>query len=79
MCDPRPHRFDQLLSLGKRVSSRPGPHTERVEEQMRGVASQRESLREAWEKRNKELKQCSELQVSGSTHPHTLTSLTTQS
>lgn len=57
-------RFEQLLSLGKRVSSRPGSHNERVEERMRGVATQREALREAWERRNKELKQCSELQVS---------------
>ncbi len=56
-------RFEQLLSLGKRVSSRPGPHNEKVEERMRIVATHREELREAWERRNKELKQCSELQV----------------
>lgn len=60
-----PHRFDQLLSLGKQVSSRSssGSNSDLVQEKMRLLSQERESLREAWEKRNKELKQCSELQV----------------
>ena len=58
------YRFDQLQSLGKRVASNASTknNEELVQERMRQLTQDREALREAWEKRSKQLKQCSELQ-----------------
>lgn len=57
-------RFDQLQSLGKRVASNASTknNEDLVQERMRQLTQDREALREAWEKRSKQLKQCSELQ-----------------
>ncbi len=58
-------RFDQLQSLGKTVSSSVSSQTTEtiVAERMRQLTTERASLKESWEKRNKQLKQCSELQL----------------
>ena len=59
------HRFDQLQSLGKRVaSSSPSQANEAaVADRMRQLTSERANLRELWERRNRQLKQCCELQL----------------
>ena len=56
------YSFDQLQSLGKRVSSseRSG---EEVRERIRRLSQERVAVRESWERRNKVLKQCFELQL----------------
>ena len=54
--------FDQLQSLGKRVSTSE-PSSDEVRERMRQLSQERASLREAWEGRNRMLKQCNELQL----------------
>ncbi len=58
-------RFDQLLSLGKRVGATPRPKSggSEVGGRLRQLTQERAALKESWEKRNKQLKQCSELQV----------------
>ena len=58
------YRFEQLQSLGKRVSSNPSTKSneELVQERMRQLTQEREALRDSWDKRSKQLKQCSELQ-----------------
>ena len=55
-------RFDHLQSLGKRVSSSSRAEGD-VRERMKQLTMERAALRDAWEKRSKQLKQCSELQV----------------
>ncbi len=59
------HRFDQLQSLGKTVASSVSTQTNdaMVAERMRQLTKERASLKETWERRNKQLKQCSELQL----------------
>lgn len=58
-------RFDQLQSLGKRVVSSATSQANEVivADRMRQLTSERASLRESWERRNKQLKQCCEQQV----------------
>ena len=55
-------RFDHLQSLGKRLSSSLRGSGE-VGERMKQLGQERVTLREAWEGRNKQLKQSSELQL----------------
>ena len=54
-------RFDHMASLSKQVS--PSRGGEEVQERALQLVTERQALREAWEKRNKKLKQCCELQV----------------
>ena len=58
-------RFDQLQSLGKKVSSSASSQGmgEKIAERMRQLTTERANLKESWERRNKQLKQCSDLQV----------------
>ena len=60
-----PFRFDQLQSLGKKVASSASSQTveTKIADRMRQLTTERASLRESWERRNKQLKQCSELQL----------------
>jgi hypothetical protein len=58
-------RFDQLLSLGKTVSSSVSSQANEsaVDDRMHQLTNERASLKDSWERRNKQLKQCSELQL----------------
>lgn len=59
------NRFDQLQSLGKTVISSASSKSseDSISSRMRQLTTDRASLKESWEKRNKQLKQCSELQL----------------
>lgn len=60
------YRFDELLSkLGKKVLSSASTEStaDTVKESMQKLVTERASLKEMWEKRNKQLKQCGELQM----------------
>ena len=58
-------RFEQLLSLGKRVSSPSSNQSsaDLIKERSRELTQDKVAVKEAWEKRSKQLKQCSELQL----------------
>lgn len=60
---PLVHRFDHLASLSKQVSPSRDRGGEEVLERAQQLVTERQALKEAWEKRNKKLKQCCELQV----------------
>lgn len=59
------NRFDQLQSLGKKVASSASSQSieTTVADRMRQLTTERATLKESWERRNKQLKQCSELQL----------------
>ena len=55
-------RFDSLLSLGKKLLPS-CPSSPEVKEKMKQLSQERTAVKEAWENRNKLLKQCTDLQV----------------
>jgi len=55
-------RFDSLLSLGKKLLPS-CPSSPEVKERMKQLSQERAAVKEAWENRNKLLKQCTDLQV----------------
>lgn len=57
-------KFDSLLDLGRRVlPSIKSPQD--VQDRVSQLTSERAKLKDLWERRNKQLKQSSDLQVSG--------------
>lgn len=65
------YRFDHLASLAKQVSPSRDRGGEEVLERAQQLMTERQALKDAWEKRNKKLKQCCELQVLDNSMPTT--------
>ena len=55
-------KFDSLLNLGRRVLPST-KNTQDVQERVTQLTNERAELKELWERRNKQLKQSSDLQV----------------
>ena len=55
-------RFEGLLALGKKLVPS-SPMSAEVRERMKLLSQERAAIKEAWENRNKLLKQCTDVQV----------------
>ena len=55
-------RFEALLALGKKLVPS-SPMSAEVKERMKLLSQERAAVKEAWENRNKLLKQCTDIQV----------------
>ena len=55
-------RFEALLALGKKLVPS-SPMSVEVREKMKLLSQERADVKESWENRNKQLKQCTDIQV----------------